>query len=68
MVGTTPINKDNNNNKIFLFKKLNKTKINPKNTHRISPKNYTFKTVFVNNFCILPMNSSFTSNKIKKKD
>ena len=25
-----------------------------------NPNNFTFKTVFVNNFCLLPMNSSFT--------
>ena len=25
-----------------------------------NPNNYTFKTVFVNNFCVLPMNSSIT--------
>ena len=53
-------------------KKINLTKNNkdkiihlPNKNIRTSPKNFTFKTVFVNNFCLVPMDSSFISkNKI----
>jgi hypothetical protein len=61
-------NKNNHNTKIVLKKKINKTNLSQKNSQRINPQNYTFKTVFVNNFCVLPMNSSFTNNKNKYKD
>ena len=61
-------NKNNHNTNIILQKKTNKINLSQKNSQRINPQNYTFKTVFVNNFCVLPMNSSFTNNKNKYKD
>ena len=46
-------------NKKIILSKYNKDKIN-KNIIT-SPKNFTFKTVFVNNFCVMPMDSFFIS-------
>ena len=50
-------------NKKINLTKNNKDKINHLSNKNIrtSPKNFTFKTVFVNNFCLMPMNSSFIS-------
>ena len=55
-----------NNNKIIPPKRhlINLNQIKNKN-QRISPNNYTFKTVFVNNFCVMPMNSSMIDNNNK---
>ena len=64
-----PSNKNiKNQTKKIIIPKINKVNTNRNKNQRISPKNYTFKTVFVNNFCLLPMNSSFIdkSNRFKK--
>lgn len=57
-----------NQTKKIIIPKIDKMNINLNKHQRMSPKNYTFKTVFVNNFCLLPMNSSFIekSNRFKK--
>ena len=56
------------NRKIILSKEnkisINNIKNKGQNT---SPKNYTFKTVLVNNFCVVPMNSSFIDKNRKNK-
>ena len=46
-------------NKDFVNKKINLKKMN----ERKIPQNYTFKTVFVNNFCVVPMNTSYFLKK-----
>ena len=55
------------NNNIIIPPKRKKFNLNQiKNkSPKISPKNYTFKTVFVNNFCVMPMNSSLIDNNTK---
>jgi hypothetical protein len=49
----------NKKNKNVIVSKLYKGNI---------PQNYTFKTLFVNNFCIVPMNSSFIGNSKEVKN
>ena len=61
-------------------KKLNKSNSSKNNTKKQSnkivsglykgniPQNFTFKTLFVNNVCIVPMNSSFIGKNDKKKE
>ena len=50
----------NENKKIYLSKNNEGNLNNINNKHqRTSPKNFTFKTVFFNNFCLMPMSPSF---------
>jgi len=63
---TKKSNSSKNNTKV-----PNKKKIFSKLYKGKTPQNYTFKTLFVNNFCIVPMNSSFigrndTNKELKK--
>ena len=47
-------------NKNFLLKKMiNKNMIGHNKNKKSNPNNYTFKTIFVNNFCVLPNNPYF---------
>ena len=52
------------NNTNIKNKKINVSKLYKGNT----PQNYTFKTLFVNNFCIVPMNSSFIAKNDTNKE
>ena len=62
---STSLKKLKNENKKIMLSKKNEDNLshNSNKNIRTSPKNLTFKTVFVNNFCLMPMSPSFISNK-----
>ena len=60
----------NKTKKLILPKEVKKKEQEKIEYKKVSPKNYTFKTVFVNNFCLLPVNSSIINknNRYGKSD